>query len=214
MTIPSTIYLYRIIHVDNLPFIVRRDEITCPSHSGANPDYIGIGDNSLIEHRRTMPIPLDPQGTLNDYVSFYFTKRSPMLYNIKNGFQNVTKRTQDEIIYLVTSYEKIAESGKPYIIYDGHAYHRMSRPFNTYEGLSYIDWRVIASNSWFDTEADPDRKRRKQAELLVYKSLPFNMVPGIATFSEIACDKVKGIVEDVNKSIKVFVKKGVVLLTL
>ncbi len=66
MTIPSPIYLYRIIHVDNLPFIVRMNEIICPSHNQANPDFIGIGDNSLIEHRRTMPIPIEPGGTLND----------------------------------------------------------------------------------------------------------------------------------------------------
>jgi len=207
MTIPSTIYLYRIIHIDNLPFIVTRGEISCPSHLRADPDYIGIGDNSLIEHRRIMPIPLEPGGTLNDYIAFYFTRRSPMLYNIKNGFQNVTKRGQNEIIYLITSFEKIVESGKPYIIYDGHAYHRMSRPFNTDEGLSYIDWKVISSNSWYDTEADPDRKRRKQAELLVYESLAFSMILGIATFSETACDKVKIILEDINKSIKVFVRK-------
>ncbi|MZP57136.1 MAG: DUF4433 domain-containing protein [Bacteroidales bacterium] len=57
MTIPSQIYLYRIIHIDNLSYVLRVNEITCPSHCEANPDYINIGDNSLIEHRRTMPMP-------------------------------------------------------------------------------------------------------------------------------------------------------------
>lgn len=207
MTLPSAIYLYRITHIDNLPFIVRSGEIRCPSHSDADPGFIGIGDNSLIEHRKTMPVPLEPGGTLNDYVAFYFTKRSPMLYNIRHGYQNVTKRPQEEIIYLVTSFGKVITSGRPYIIYDGHAYHRMSRPFNSEAGLSHIDWRVIDSNTWFDTEVDPDRKRRKQAELLVYRSLPFDSLQGIATFSERACNSVKNTIGVCDESIKVFVRK-------
>jgi hypothetical protein len=80
MSIPSPIYLYRIIHIDNLPFIISRNEVTSPSHKSADPGYIGIGDDSLIAHRKTMSIPLKPGGTFNDYIAFYFGKRSPMLY--------------------------------------------------------------------------------------------------------------------------------------
>lgn len=136
MTIPSPIYLYRIIHINNLPIIIANKGITCPSHSYANTDYIRIGDDSLIAHRREMPIRLNPGGTFDDYVAFYFGRRSPMLYNIKNG------------------------------------YHHLSQIFNTEEGFAHIDWRIINASKWFDTWDDPDRKRRKQAEFLIYKSLP------------------------------------------
>lgn len=207
MSIPRPTYLFRIVHIDNLPSIFNVNEITCPSHDNANPEYIGIGDDSLIAHRKTTPVTLEPGGTFSDYVAFYFTTRSPMLYNIKNGYQGVTQRSQDEIVYLVTSFEKIVECNIPYIIYDGHAYHHLSQPFNTVEGLEHVDWTTISSGKWFDTEEDPDRKRRKQAELLVYRALPFEAILVIATYSEAARQKVHEMPRDYNKEPGVVVKK-------
>ncbi len=95
MSIPSPIYLYRIIHIDNLQYILNKGALTCPSHSEADKKYIGIGDDTLKEHRKEKTILLKPNGTFSDYVAFYFGRRAPMLYNIKNGFQGVTKRCQE-----------------------------------------------------------------------------------------------------------------------
>jgi hypothetical protein len=207
MSIPSPIYLYRIIHIDNLPFIIRRNEITCPSHRRANPNYIGIGDDSLIAHRKTMPTLLKPGGTFNDYIAFYFGKRSPMLYNIKNGFQGVTRRSQNEIIYLVTSLDKVKEFRIPYVYFDGHGYHHLSQVFNTEEGFAYIDWKTVHASKWFDTEDDPDRKRRKQAEFLIYQSLPLQAIIAIATYSNRAKQNVERILGNVNKELNIVVKE-------
>lgn len=194
MPIPSPLYLYRIIHIDNLAYIVENKEITCPSHEKANPDYIGIGDDTLIAHRKERPISLHPFGTFNDYVAFYFGRRSPMLYNIKNGYQGVTRRSQNDIIYLITSLEKVKEIRIHYVYFDGHGYHHLSQIFNTEEGLQNIDWDVVNAGKWSDSEDDPDRKRRKQAEFLLFESLPFDAVIGIATFSAISKAKVDEIV--------------------
>jgi len=117
MSIPSPIYLYRIIHIDNLQYILNKGALTCPSHSDADKKYIGIGDDTLKEHRKEKTILVKPNGTFSDYVAFYFGRRSPMLYNIKNGFQSVTKRPQDKIIYIVTSFEKIQELKVPYVFF-------------------------------------------------------------------------------------------------
>jgi hypothetical protein len=207
MTIPSPIYLYRIIHIENLPFIIRRNEITCSSHKGADPNYIGIGDDSLIAHRKTLSIPLRPGGTFNDYIAFYFGKRSPMLYNIKNGYQGVTRRSQDEIIYIVTSFDKVKEFRVPYVYFDGHGYHHLSQVFNNEEGLAYIDWQTVGASKWFDSEDDPDRKRRKQAEFLIYQSLPFQAIFAIATYSDRTKIVVEKMTRDVNKELKIIVKE-------
>ena len=50
--------------------------------------------------------------------------------------------------------------------------------------LSEVDWPMIASTYWADTQADGDRKRRKQAEFLVHQQFPWNQVLAIAVRSE------------------------------
>ncbi len=52
---------------------------------------------------------MDPGGRFSDYIAFYFGARSPMLYNIYHGFNDVPKRPQEEIIYIIATFEKILE---------------------------------------------------------------------------------------------------------
>ncbi|UTW68357.1 DUF4433 domain-containing protein [Anaerobacillus sp. HL2] len=42
-----------------------------------------------------------------------------------------------------------------------------------------MDWDVMESKYWFDTDDDPDRKRRRQAEFLVLRHFPLELVLGI-----------------------------------
>ena len=46
-----------------------------------------IGNPDLIDKRTHRIVPAPPGGTLSDYVPFYFTLYSPMLYNIKTGME-------------------------------------------------------------------------------------------------------------------------------
>lgn len=58
-----------------------------------------------------------PGGTLSDYVPFYFTPCSPMLYNIKTGYNGVPKQeAMEEIVLLVASLRKLAEAQKRYCL--------------------------------------------------------------------------------------------------
>ena len=54
-----------------------------------DPNFVQIGNASLINgrHHRIMKGPYG--GTLSDYVPFYFTPLSPMFYNIKTGWQGI-----------------------------------------------------------------------------------------------------------------------------
>lgn len=202
MSIPERIYLYRIVHVDNLNYILTTGKLTCPVHEGANPKYVGIGDNSLKESRRGKSIKITPFGTFSDYVAFYFGYRSPMLYNIKNGFQDVPKRPQEEIIYLVSSVEKVVELDLDFVFFDGHGYHNFSQVFNDVRFLDKIDWKIINAGQWHDTEEDPDRKRRKQAEFLIKGEVDINAILGIATYNNEALDKVDSLVKNHSIEIK------------
>ncbi len=207
MAIPSTIYLYRIIHINNLEYILRKGKLTCMNHPEADKSYIGIGDDTLKESRKGKKIALEPFGTFSDYVAFYFGYRSPMLYNIVNGYQGVQKRSQQEIIYLVTSYDKIRELESEYVFFDGHGYHSLSEVYNTEKGFANIDWNMVKSKRWYDTEADPDCKRRKQAEFLIYKTVPIEAILCIGVLNEKGYQMVDLFLEKFNiEDIKILIK--------
>ncbi len=184
MARPDRIYLYRITHIDNLDFILELGKLTCPSHANSDPKYIGIGDPTLIGSRSSKQININPKGNFTDYVAFYFGARSPMLYEIQNGFNGVTKRNPEEIIYLVTTYKKITEYECQYVFSDGHGYHLMSQFFNDEDSLDEVDWETVNLVHWNDTEDDPDRKRRKQAEFLVFKELPLSALIAVVVYNQ------------------------------
>lgn len=186
MAKPDTIYLYRITHIDNLDFILESGKLTCPNNPDCDVNYIGIGDKALIDSRSSKQINIEPNGNFTDYVAFYFGARSPMLYSIQKGFNDVTKRSPETIIYLVTTFKRIKESESQYVFSDGHGYHSMSQFFNDEDSLDEVDWDTVSLNRWNDTEDDPDRKRRKQAEFLVYSELPLSTLVGVGVYNEAA----------------------------
>lgn len=184
MAIPENIYLYRITHLNNLDFILKSGRVTCPNHFAADSNYINIGDTTLIRNRNVREINVEPKGTFSDYIAFYFGTRSPMLYNIQNGFQHVTKRKPEDIIYLVSSFEEIKKTETPYVFTDGHAYHLMTQFFNSEKYLNEVDWNAVSLAKWNDTEEDPDRKRRKQAEFLVYNEIPLSAIVAFVVYND------------------------------
>lgn len=62
--------------------------------------------------------------------------------------------------------------------------------FSDISKLDELDWDMIENNYWSDTIDDNDRKRRKQAEFMVYKELPWSLVKGIGVFNSTALQKV------------------------
>lgn len=159
-------------------------KLTCPSHRDGDPNYIGIGDSTLIKSRSSKPIRIPPNGYFTDYLAFYFGARSPMLYAIQKGYNGVTKRPPQSIIYILTTFKRVTENNSYYIFTDGHAYHSMSQFFNNETGLEEVDWEAVNLVHWQDTEDDPDRKRRKQAELLVFRELPLTALVAVAVYNE------------------------------
>lgn len=206
MAIPDKIYLFRITHIDNLDYILNTGKITCPNHADANSNYINIGDTTLIKGRKLREINVEPNGTFSDYIAFYFGPRSPMLYNIQKGFQGVTKRNPENIIYLVTTFDEIKKTGKPYIFTDGHAYHLMTQFFNSEKYLNEVDWNTVNLIKWNDTEEDPDRKRRKQAEFLVQSEIPLSAIVAFVVYNNDAKSTVLAKFAETGFSGNIFVK--------
>jgi hypothetical protein len=77
-------YCYRIAHIENLDYILDRGFVT-KHHAQASSQYIHIGNREIIDVRSDMPVRMANYGDIGDYVPFYFTPRSIMLYNIITG---------------------------------------------------------------------------------------------------------------------------------
>ena len=93
-------YIWRIVHRDNLPWIFDNG-LHCSNSATQSPTWVNIGNEDLIGRRSHRVVPLQPGGTLSDYVPFYFTPFSPMMYNIHTGVGGVKQRKNDEIVILV-----------------------------------------------------------------------------------------------------------------
>jgi hypothetical protein len=105
---PDPIHLFRIVHIENLEHILKNGLWTQTSKD-ANPNYVPIGDRSIIRDRKEL---MTSDGSpLSDFIPFYFSAKSPMLYVIQKGYNHVTKRAPSEIIYLITTFDQVKQAG-------------------------------------------------------------------------------------------------------
>lgn len=86
---PEKALIFRITHIANVPWILENG-LYCRSAAEQDPRFVEIGNPDLIDKRKHRVVPAPPGGTLSDYVPFYFTPYSPMLYNIKTGWRGIT----------------------------------------------------------------------------------------------------------------------------
>lgn len=188
-------YLYHITHLKNLGDIIRHGCLWCDNERKARAlDSTGIAHQHIKDRRSRRQVPLGQGGTLADYVPFYFAPRSPMLYAIHMGrVQNYTDG-QAPVLHLLSSVETVIEHNLSFVFTDGHAEIAYSKFYDNMQRLDQIDWDVMRADYWNDTDDDGDRKRRRQAEFLVYRSFPVSLVAGICVYSETQVDAVKQIV--------------------
>ena len=172
--------VYHITHVKNLEAMITRggllpDRMT----SKLSPAPISIGYGHIKERRMARTVPVGPGGTLGDYVPLYFAPRSPMLYSISQGNVPTYQEGQGPIVHLVASAEAIAVRGLSYVLTDGHADVALTRFYDSLAELNKVDWPLMRAQYWRDTIDDPDRKRRRQAEMLVHRFLPWDLIVAI-----------------------------------
>ena len=195
--------LYHITDYRNLPSILEHGELLAYSKVSSDKiSYKDIAHQNIQTRRSTTEVQVSPYGKLHDYVPFYFAPRSPMLYAIKNGKVEGFEGTQSDIIYLVTKTNNIAESEREFVFTDGHAIMALTDFYNDLAYLDEVDWSVMESKYWNDTDEFPDRRRRRQAEFLVYESVPLNLFLGIGVRNE----RIKVLVEDMLKEYSVDLK--------
>lgn len=176
---PEKGLIFRIVHRDNLDWILTNG-VHCRSSELVDPNYVDIGNPELIGKRNGRPVPIEPGGTLSDYVPFYFTPRSPMLLNIKTGFNGIRQRRNEEILILVSSLYHIRAQLMQYLFTNGHAYLQTSQFYTDLARLEDIDWAILRASDFKRDNDDLGKFDRYQAEALVHHHVPVGALLGIA----------------------------------
>lgn len=184
---PEKALIFRIVHKDNIGPILE-DGCHCRSTMDGKK-YMEIGNSELIQKRVARAVPSDPGGTLSDYVPFYFTPYSPMLYNIKTGYNGVPQRPMQDILILVSSLHHLKDKKIPFVFSDRHAYLRTAQFSNDLADLDWIIWPSLQIRDF--KRDDADKFEKYQAEALIHKHVPLIGLLGIACYN----DEVKSDIE-------------------
>jgi len=196
----SEINIYRITHIENIPHILHYG-VTNKNSPNANPNYITIGDTSLIDTRNTRNVYVNngdflnfsaPTIILGNFIPFYFGIKMPMLYIIQNGGNFVRNATAaEDIIYLACPIMKIIKSDNSYYFSDGHATDNLTSFYDKSkinDLPALIDWDAIRVSYW-GCQENLDIKRRKQAEFFVNNDFPPDFLIGFVCYNETARQK-------------------------
>jgi len=175
-------------HIENIPHILLNG-ITHMHSPNRNPNYVPIGDGSLISNRDKFKLSNGQQ--LGSYIPFYFGTRMPMLFVIQKGFNNVKRVPVEDIIYCVSTIQEILDHKLDFIFSNGHAVDELTEFYSAdhvNDILDKIDMSAIGAKYW-TSETDLDLKRRKEAECLIHNDLPINSILGYVVYNALTKQK-------------------------
>ena len=183
-------FAFRLVHIDNIPHILKNGIVKADSPN-ANPNYVPIGDQLVIEKRKNRRLSSSSWQNIGDFIPFYFGPRSPMLYVIQHGYNGVRRIEAEDIVYCVIRLDDIIKGGIECCFTDGHVLNSLTQVFPA-ESLnrieSYVKYSDVYAHRW-DDEEDLDLKRRKEAELLLKNDLPVQDIRGFVVYNKVAMQR-------------------------
>lgn len=186
MHAPNPTPIYRIIHLRNLPIYLARESMHSVNHWPNDSHVWKANHDTEVQEKRTLrAIPCGPGGRVHDYVPFYFGPLSPMMLQLKTGQVAGYIDGQEPLIYLVSTTQAVKKSGAGFVFANGHGVAEWTEWYTSLGDLNEIDWNMVGQRYWMDTADDPDRQRRKQAEFLVHKSCPWELMHEIGVIDEV-----------------------------
>ena len=181
---PDKALIFRIVHVANVPWILEHGGLFCRNSPQQDPNYINIGSIELIDKRSRRGVPVPPGGTLSDYVPFYFTPFSMMMYKIKTGHGGITKRANKDIVIFVSSIHRLRELGVPFLFTNQHAYPVDTDFYSDIADLKHIAWTQLQNRDFKTDDANPGKQLRYQAEALVHEHVPLSALLAIVCYND------------------------------
>lgn len=180
---PTKALIFRITHRDNVPWIFEHG-MYCRSSSNQDLNYRTIGNPELIYKRASRDVPLQPFGTLSDYIPFYFTPFTPMMNNIKTGWGGITKVPNEDVVIFVSSIHRLVTQARTFVFTDRHAYLLGAEFYNDVNRLDQIDWQILQNRDFRRDPDDPGKFERYQAEALIYDHMPLEAFIGVVCYTD------------------------------
>jgi hypothetical protein len=202
---PEKAFIFRICHKDNLGKVLSDGGFLCRNKANTSK-YVEIGNQELIAKRKAHPVPNGPGGTLGDYVPFYFTPYSPMLYNIKTGYNGIPKKPIEDILIFVASLHSLKQQNIPFVFTDRHAYLKLAQFSDDLADLEWIIWPVLQARNF--KKDDMEKFDKYQAEALVHDMLPLASVMGIACYNDNVSTEVKQQCDAAGKNVQIVTRSN------
>ncbi|MBQ1061587.1 MULTISPECIES: DUF4433 domain-containing protein [Micromonospora] len=179
---PERARIMHFTHIDNLPNILATGRLLADSAVGAQL-RTDVGAVGIKASRRERPVTCPPGGFVADYVPFYFAPRSPMMYRIscehRDGKAGCYPGGDDPLVYLVSSVDRVQGAGLRWVASDGNCAAGVTAFTGNVDDLGkLVDWPLMRATYWNNVPEDPDRIRRRMAELLVHREFPVNLITG------------------------------------
>lgn len=198
---PNSALIFRLIHRDNLRWLLRNG-MYCYSDPAADPSYRPIGNPDLTRKRENRKVPVGNGGNLCDYIAFYFTPSSLMLYCIVTG-HGVDRLPKDELLILVSSLNNLRTSSVDFLFTDKHAYSRLAEFFDDVDSLNRIDWDLLRRRDFKKDPNDPGKGERYQAEVLAWNHVPCSALMGICCHTNAVVDEIRPLVAATHRHLTV-----------
>jgi hypothetical protein len=131
-----------------------------------------------------------------------------MLFAIHKGNVVGYSGGQDSIVYLVSNLRRVTESNLRWCFTDRHAVLDLANYFNDARALPQVDWNTMTAVYWNNTQDDPDRIERRQAEFLVYKSFPWNGIAEIGVWGSAKKKQVEAVLNNAQHRPYVNIRKA------
>lgn len=185
MAIPAQSKVYHIVHVDRLASIVADGCLWCDAEIARRaPPGTTIGMTGIKQRRLTeLTLSSHPALHVGDCVPFYFCPRSVMLYLIHqaNHPELTYHGGQGSIIHieadLHTAVAWANQRNRRWAFTLSNAGSRFFEDRCDLAHLDQIDWKAVQANDWRQC------KEGKQAEFLLERSLPWQLVERIGVHS-------------------------------
>lgn len=175
--------IFRITHIQNLPWIIQNG-LCCRNWPAQDPNFVQIGNRELIGKRADWRVPIDPGGVLADYVPFYFTPHSMMLYNIHTGYNGIRQVANKDIVLIVSSIHQLEAAERSFVFSDRHALLKTAQFYNSSDDLHRIDWELLQARDFRHDPENPEKTDLYQAEALVHRRLAVDDITGIVCYTE------------------------------
>jgi hypothetical protein len=199
---PNNPRIYRLTHFQNLRWIIANG-LHSRNSEHQDPDFHPIGNQEIIDERENRIVPIEPGGTLGDYIPFYFTPFTPMYQNIWSGFRKIPRVQKVDLVFIVANLASLSARSIKWVFSDRHAKLDYAKFYGNLADLEDLDWAGWQARDYKRDLDRPEKFERYQAEALIHKHIPLDALSGLVCHSLERQEKLKLMIAAGNVPLKV-----------